>query len=206
MVIMAMASGRQREFDKQMALSAAMQVFWKKGYVGASLAELCDAMGINKPSMYAAFGNKESLFLAATDYYIEFYAKKHVQVLMGQASLRSRLRAYLHSVVAEQCAGEHPKGCYISLCVAESASDALPDKAFEKVEYARDYAESYLSEFLGEEQVDGRLSAEQDSAVIAKSLITLLHGTASMARGGASFDSLAPVIELALNSITFADR
>ena len=58
-----MSGGRKIAFDKQHALAAAMHVFWKKGFSGASLADLTTAMGINKPSLYAAFGNKESLFI-----------------------------------------------------------------------------------------------------------------------------------------------
>ena len=60
-----MTSGRKREFDAEIALEAAMQVFWQKGYTGASLTDLIDSMGINKPSMYRAFGNKEALFVKA---------------------------------------------------------------------------------------------------------------------------------------------
>ena len=58
-----MTSGRKKLFDENTALNAAMDVFWQKGYVGASLADLTQRMGINKPSMYSAFGNKEALFV-----------------------------------------------------------------------------------------------------------------------------------------------
>ena len=76
-----MAGGRKREFDKQNALNAAMKVFWNKGYLGASLTDLTEGMGINKPSMYSAFGNKEKLFLEATQYYIDHHAKPHAELL-----------------------------------------------------------------------------------------------------------------------------
>src|SRR5205807_8821420 len=62
-------AGRPRSFDKEKALDAALQVFWRKGYEGASLAALTAAMGIEKPSMYAAFGDKEQLFRAVLDHY-----------------------------------------------------------------------------------------------------------------------------------------
>ena len=66
-----MVSGRRKSFDEDQALGSAMEVFWAKGYVGASLSDLTKSMGINKPSMYSTFGNKEALFIKATEYYIE---------------------------------------------------------------------------------------------------------------------------------------
>src|SRR5213594_2671193 len=67
----AMPKGRPREFDIEKALDRAMEVFWRKGYEGASLPDLTKAMGINRPSMYAAFGNKEALFRRALDRYAQ---------------------------------------------------------------------------------------------------------------------------------------
>src|ERR1700730_15623897 len=64
-------SGRPREFDANDALQRALQVFWKKGYVGTSLSDLTEAMGINRPSLYAAFGNKEQLFRRVLELYFE---------------------------------------------------------------------------------------------------------------------------------------
>src|SRR5260370_41860135 len=63
--------GRPRAFDVEKALHRAMEVFWRKGYLGTSLSDLTDAIGVNRPSLYAAFGNKESLFHKARDHYAE---------------------------------------------------------------------------------------------------------------------------------------
>src|SRR5215471_8626171 len=68
---MVVAKGRPREFDTEKALDAALQVFWRKGYEGATLPDLTEAMGINRPSLYAAFGSKEELFRKALDRYAE---------------------------------------------------------------------------------------------------------------------------------------
>src|SRR5688500_20409695 len=61
--------GRPRSFDREAALDAAMEVFWRKGYEASSISDLTDAMGINPPSLYAAFGDKERLFMAAIERY-----------------------------------------------------------------------------------------------------------------------------------------
>src|SRR6185503_15427259 len=66
-----MPAGRPREFDLDEALDRALEVFWRKGYEGASLPDLTKAMKINRPSLYAAFGNKEALFRKAIDRYVE---------------------------------------------------------------------------------------------------------------------------------------
>ena len=66
-----MAAGRPREFDAEKALDAALKVFWRKGYEGASLSDLTKAVGVNRPSLYAAFGDKEALFRQALERYLK---------------------------------------------------------------------------------------------------------------------------------------
>src|ERR1700724_4390739 len=66
-----MAMGRPREFDPDQVLDRALRVFWRSGYEGASMADLTEAMGITRPSLYAAFGNKEELFRKALDRYVD---------------------------------------------------------------------------------------------------------------------------------------
>src|SRR3978361_2482525 len=63
--------GRPREFDRDAALEAAMRLFWRKGFAAASMNDLCDAMGIRSPSLYAAFGSKEALYLEAVEHYVQ---------------------------------------------------------------------------------------------------------------------------------------
>ncbi len=76
-----MPSGRPREFDIDQALDAALNVFWRKGYEGATLPDLTRAMGINRPSLYAAFGNKETLFRKSVERYVEGPAAHIVEAL-----------------------------------------------------------------------------------------------------------------------------
>ena len=142
-------AGRKRGFDKEQALIAAMDVFWKKGFVGASLSDLTQSMGINKPSMYSTFGNKEALFIQATQFYIERRAKDQIQLLheLG-VPLKTRLKNYLMSIVAGQCETDHPKGCYIVLCQSEVASGDIPEEARTLLTQAGEYIQSLLTGFF----------------------------------------------------------
>lgn len=194
-----MAGGRQRAFDKQEALDKAMRVFWLKGYAGSSLTDLTSAMGINKPSMYAAFGNKEQLFIEATEHYIENYAKQHVRHLQQEGrSLKDRIRAYLLSVVAAQCDVNNPRGCYISLCVSDSVSETIPDTALQTIEKARDFTQEYLTDFFAGEINKHHLDSAHRPSELALFFISMLHGTAAMARGGKNLQELEKVVDYAI--------
>lgn len=83
-----MAIGRPREFDVNKALDRALKVFWRKGYEGASLPDLTRAMGINRPSLYAAFGNKEALFRKALDRYAAVSAG-HIREALNEPTARA---------------------------------------------------------------------------------------------------------------------
>lgn len=197
-----MAGGRKLEFDKQQALEAAMQVFWKKGFLGASLADLTEGMGINKPSLYAAFGNKESLFVQATEHYLDTYAKPKIEHLyQADTSLRERLRNYLLAIVSGQCDEDCPKGCYVSLCVAEAAGDAMPEKAQDTVTLAGNFAQTLLTEFFQSDEESVALHLDKEAESIALFLVTTVNGTASMARAGKDYAELENVIDRALAGI-----
>ncbi len=191
-----MVGGRQREFDVEAALEQAMHLFWKKGYVGASLTDLTECMGINKPSLYAAFGNKEQLFIKATEFYLETVAKKHIRFLQQPGvSLKQRMKDYLRSAVASQTDSSGPRGCYISLCVSECAGETIPEQATASIYKARDFNEAFLRDFFQQEIAEGNLPAHTDAAVLALYIITVLHGTAALSRAGKSMGDLQPILD-----------
>src|SRR5688572_5795338 len=90
--------GRPRAFDTDKALDSAMQVFWNKGYLGTSLSDLTDAMGINRPSLYAAFGNKESLFRQALDRYVKG-PSAYFQEALQEPNARAVVERLFHGMV-----------------------------------------------------------------------------------------------------------
>ena len=194
-----MVGGRQREFDKQEALEQAMRVFWNKGYVGSSLMDLTTSMGINKPSMYAAFGNKEALFIQATQNYIDHYASIHAQLLQAtDLSIKQRLSAYLLSVVKSQSGMNGPKGCLITSCIAEAAGEDMPESATKKVNEIKNLGEKILTDFFNQAENTALFKHQQSSQQLAQYFITVLHGTAAMSRAGKTLAELTVMIELSL--------
>src|SRR5436190_1642646 len=104
--------GRPRAFDADKALSRAMKVFWRKGYEGASLPDLTRAMGINRPSLYAAFGNKEALFRKAMDRYAEGPAC-HVREALAEPSARAAVERLFRGSIELVSDPKNPRGCFM---------------------------------------------------------------------------------------------
>ena len=109
-----MRTGRPRAFCLDQALANAMPVFWAKGYEGASLADLTKAMGINPPSLYAAFGSKEGLFRAVLERY-EQDRKDDLDKILAAPTARATAELYLDKVAegATNTDGKHPPGCLL---------------------------------------------------------------------------------------------
>lgn len=199
-----MAGGRQREFDEQEALEKAMHVFWRKGYLGASLNDLTQSMGINKPSLYATFGNKEALFIRATERYIaEVRDRLSARLHQENKPLKERVREYVIAVLEMQCDKTLPSGCYLSLCMSESAGEGIPEKARSMIKQASSFSEDYLTAFF-QEEIDKENLGERESAhVLSLYLLTVLNGSSAIARGGKSFDDMQPIVDQMLRAIQF---
>ena len=104
------AVGRPKEFDREQALKQALQVFWEKGYVLASVGDLCGAMKINAPSLYAAFGNKRRLFLEALEFYESMYWALPVRRFAEESDVRKAVRDFFAASVAVLCSQKIPCG------------------------------------------------------------------------------------------------
>src|SRR3982074_3060381 len=118
-----MAMGRPREFDPDQALDIALQVFWRRGYEGASMADLTEAMGITKPSLYAAFGNKEELFRKALDRYVDGPGG-YVQVALAKPTAREVVEHLLLEAADAVTDPNNPPGCLAvqgALCCGDAA-------------------------------------------------------------------------------------
>jgi AcrR family transcriptional regulator len=197
-----MASGRKKSFSESEALVAAMQVFWAKGYVGASLSDLTKSMGINKPSMYSAFGNKEALFIQTTQLYIENSEQKHAKFLSEQNTpLAQRIKNHMASIVLTQCESSHPKGCYLVLCQSEVVGGAIPEAASKVLNNARVDGQKKLTDFFSDDVESIELGLNKNAEEHALCIMTTLRGTATMARAGTAYNELEAVIDNTLRGI-----
>ncbi|ASP49974.1 TetR/AcrR family transcriptional regulator [Cognaticolwellia beringensis] len=197
-----MVSGRKRQFDEQTALQAAMEVFWAKGFVGASLADLTKSMNINKPSMYSTFGNKETLFIKATQHYIENNMKVHLDALFTpDVPLKTRLKNYMMSIVTMQCSTDQPKGCYLVLCQSEVAGGDIPEQAAKLLVEIEAAPKTLFTDLFTSDKEAISLGLNQNAASNALSLYTALKGTAAMARSKVTSTELAFVIDTILAGV-----
>jgi len=192
------SSGRKRAFDENTALNAAMEIFWQKGYAGSSLSDLTNSMGINKPSMYSAFGNKEALFVKATQCYLDTKMKPNVELLFEPGvSLKQRLTNHMMAVVSMQCDPEHAKGCYLALCQSELVSGNIPELAEAILKKADVMPSQIYSDLFTTDPEAIELGLNKHAYGNALSVYTMLKGTASMARSGIEQSEL----EYTVNSI-----
>lgn len=102
---------RHREFDEEVALAGALDVFWKRGYTAASMQELCEAMGLNPGSVYAAYGSKRDLFLLAMRRYINDVTREGIGQIEKGASGLAGIRAYFDYMIEGIVAGRRQWGC-----------------------------------------------------------------------------------------------
>ncbi len=185
--------GRPVSFDRATVLDAAVLVFWEKGYEGASLDDLTRAMGIKRPSLYAAFGNKRLLFEAAIDRYAATYGNKEFGTLQLDRDTRSAVADFFEMSI--KCATERgkPRGCMIANVATDAAeSDKLLRKKLAVMFAQTD--EGIASRFRAD-QARGAFPAGHDPDALARMVHSVIHSIKNRARAGASRKELSAISE-----------
>jgi len=159
---------RQREFDEEKALNDAMMLFWEKGYRATTLSDLTAKMGIQRPSLYAAFGDKEELFEAALRTYTKQHAARIRTKLQNNRSVKEAFHLLLTDVVEEEYGDGPSKGCFCINTIVELAPHE------EKFEILTREHQMYLSVIFEEKIVQGIRSGELESGLNAKALAQTL--------------------------------
>jgi len=190
-----MPRGRPRAFDPDEALDKAMLLFWRHGYEGTSLAALTEAMGINMPSLYAAFGNKESLFRKVVDRYIQkpaSYLGKAMQEPTARAAAEKALRSAIEMVMQPN----HPDGCL--LVQGALASGPSAESIRKELGQRRAGGEAVVRQRFERAIAEGDLPVSVDAEKLARFLMTVIWGMSVQAAGGATREQLLEIAETAM--------
>jgi Transcriptional regulator len=188
--------GRPREFCVDHALAQALRVFWTKGYEGASLTDLTEAMGITRPSLYAAFGNKESLFRKALDLY-----EREKMAYIGQGLAEPTARKVAETMLRgalENVAGEdEPHGCMrvIASVACGPAAQSLHDEIVQRTEVFK----QMMVDRFERAKKEGDLPAHIDALGLTGVLVAWLQGISIQSNQGINRKDLERLIETALS-------
>lgn len=186
--------GRPREFCPDTALAAALRVFWTKGYEGASLTDLTEGMGITRPSLYAAFGNKELLFRQALDLY-----ERDKMAYIGEAMREPSARAvaeYLLRGAVDTATGGECRGCMgvISSVACQSVEPSIRDDVNRRAESSKQLIVERMQRAIDE----GEFTVPTQADAITRYLLAIMQGISVQAQSGATPPELMQVVDAAL--------
>ncbi len=190
---------RPRQFDIEAALRVAMTLFWERGYDGVSLNELATAMGIVKPSLYAAFGDKQALFEAAVRLYDSTTGAPAMAALDSATTARTGVEQLLQINAYDYSAADRPAGCMIVLAGAAGGVRS-PTKTCAFLAQCRRDGEEAIRRRLARGIAEGDLDAETDIVGTAAFYTTVLYGLSVRARDGAPHDALQAIVAQALRA------
>ncbi|MFN3828303.1 MAG: TetR/AcrR family transcriptional regulator [Micavibrio sp.] len=193
-----MPAGRPRAFDYDQALEQAINVFWRKGYEGTSMPDLTEAMGMNRPSIYASFGNKEELFRKAIERYSEVAVAFFTEAL-DRPTVRESVENFLMASAGSYACQEKPRGCLAvqgALACSEEAQ-AVKEEALRRREMVVDVLDERFKRGVREKE----LSADTNTRELARFYTTVLQGMSIQSTGDVCCDDLKAIARNALKAL-----
>ncbi|MCP3822714.1 TetR/AcrR family transcriptional regulator [Streptomyces sp. A3M-1-3] len=190
--------GRPRTFDRDAALHAAMVVFWEHGFEATSMSDLTKAMGINSPSLYAAFKSKEELFRETVELYENTEAEAPHRALIEEPTARGAVEALLRESVVRFTMEGRPSGCMIVLAATNCTSEHETVRDF--VMRCRRRTEAAIRTRLDRAADDGELPQGTDTHRLTKFYATVLNGLSVQARDGAPREELNSIVDMAMTA------
>ena len=188
---------RQKEFNRDEVLHKAMEVFWTRGYEGASIQDLVKHMGINRQSIYDTFGDKHSLFLQALDRYREIQSRKVFEVLKRPGSMKKNLRRLFEETVARALSAEGRRGCFVGNSMSELAGRCKETATRTCNSVAA--AEKMFQRALERGKRQGDFPGLRDPRAVARFLYSSLQGLLLMAKATQDGKLLNDVVKVTLS-------
>ena len=188
--------GRPRSFDRNVALVRATRLFWERGYEATSLADLTAAMGINSPSLYAAFSSKEALYSEVVELYVDAEAKSNRAVLEAASTAKEAIEGLLRRAAGRIARKGEPTGCLIML----GAINCAPENSHisEHLTAQRQLAERAIRERIERGVADGDVGSLADINALSSFYVSILKGLSVSARDGMKQADLEKVVTCAM--------
>jgi AcrR family transcriptional regulator len=195
--------GRPRAFSEETALEAAMRVFWVKGYEGTSLTDLTEAMGINRPSLYGTFGDKEALFRKVMQRYAEGPAS-YIQNALNQPTARGVVEALVLGAVQMLCDPQNPRGCLSIQGALASSDEAIPIR--NALITWRKQGEAEIRKRFNRALAEGDLPQGVDPGDLTRYLSIVITGMGVQAANRATKSEMIRAAEFTLRTLPFNPR
>jgi len=192
-------AGRPRTFDKSLALRNAMHVFWAKGYEGTTMSDLVEAIGVKGPSVYAAFGNKDAIFVEAVKEYSEMMLSGPLKALSEEPDIYQSIKKLLQANLEFFMNSANPRGCLIMT----SAINATPEHT-DLVNFVRTYRDDYKERLVKRFELallEKQIRNHSDPSDLAEYYLTVIHGMALRAKDGSTLNQLSKVVEISLSGL-----
>ncbi|MET9294730.1 TetR/AcrR family transcriptional regulator [Streptomyces sp. NPDC003077] len=189
--------GRPRSFDRETALEQAMRAFWEHGYEAVSISDLTEAMGIKAPSLYAAFGDKRTLFEEAIEAYVRDFGGFVLRALEEEPTARAAASRFLHEAATKYTLPGHPHGCMVITAAAgtERSGDVAQGIRARREEHAE-----RIERRIRADMASGELPADTDARALAAYCVTVLNGMSQQSREGADRATLEKIADLAMGA------
>ncbi|OLZ67275.1 TetR family transcriptional regulator [Streptomyces sp. IMTB 2501] len=186
--------GRPRSFDRATALEKALMAFWEHGYEATSVSDLTRIMGIGAPSLYAAFGDKRTLFEEVVRVYSDTHGAFGDRAIAEEPTARAAVERMLREAAAEYTDPEHPYGCL----VVHAATNCTSPEVEQLLRERRNANMAALASRVRADIAAGLLPAGTDAAVLARHTGAMIQGMSQQARDGASRGELEALAEIAM--------
>ena len=188
---------RERSFDTDTAIDQALQQFWRKGYEGTSISDLTEALGINRPSLYAAFGNKEGLFKKALERYLSGPASEALAALEAPTA-RAVVERILYFYADAAGKASRPSGCLLVQGALACSDESDPIKR--TLAECRRAGELALTERLKRAKAEGDLPTDESPSELSRYVWTVCYGLAVQSAAGGTRAEARRVVERALRA------